>query len=94
MLFTLSSIFSVSPIFLYFSSDNLTSPYINWKRTKPLDGTNGPFKSAPEIEFVVINVKSMMLRGVYFVILAIWQNYVKELFEIAQISPLKGLHEA
>jgi len=52
-----------------------------------------PFQSGPDIELVVINVKSIILRGIYLLmILDCWQNYVKGWLETAQISP-KGFHE-
>ncbi len=85
----------VSPSFLYFSYDSLTKHSINWNLTKPLSGTNGLLlKSAPEIEFVVIKVKSVIFSGIsLLMILACWQNYVHALFDTAHTSP-NGLHDA
>ena len=92
---TLPNIESHNPFFLYFYYASLTNAYINWKRISPLSGTNWfPFQSAPDIELVVINVKSIIFKGAYFdIILASWQNYVNALFATAQISPLKGDHD-
>lgn len=94
MFVTLPWIESDRPFFLNFYSARRTIPSMNWKRIKPLSGTNTfPLYSAPEIEFVVMKVKSVIFKGVSFeMIFASWQNSVNELFETAQMSP-KGLHE-
>lgn len=58
------------PLFLYFSSANLTMDYKNWNLTKPLSGTILlVLQSAPDIELVVINVKSAILRGSYLLMI-------------------------
>jgi len=89
-----SSKFYASPSFLYFYSASLTKHYINWNLTRPLSGTKEfPFQSVPDIELVVIKVRSVILSGVsLLIILACWQNSVHALFETAQTSP-KGLQE-
>ena len=56
---------SVSPSFLNFYSARRTSSSINWNLTKPLSGTRlFPLKLAPDMELVVMKVKSIILRGV------------------------------
>lgn len=61
---------SATPFFLNFSSANLTKDYINWNRTRPLSGFKElPFQSAPDIELVVIKVKSIIFRGVSLLII-------------------------
>ena len=46
-----------------------------------------------DMEFVVMKVRSMILRGVSLLIMRdCWQNYVKGLLETAQMSP-KGFQE-
>lgn len=84
----------VSPFFLNFYYDNLTNAYINWNLTRPLYGTSWfPFQSAPDIELVVINVKSVIFNGVsLLIIFDCWQNYVHELLDTAHMS-LNGLHD-
>ena len=62
---TLAEMESTSPFFLNFYAANLTIDSMNWKRTKPRSGTKLlPFQSAPDIELVVIKVRSIILRGV------------------------------
>ena len=65
-----------------------------WKRTIPLSGfSRFPFQSAPDIELVVMKVRSMILRGIsLLMIFDCWQNSVKGWLETAQMSP-NGLHE-
>ena len=87
---TLSKKLSQIPSFLYFSSDILTNTSMNWNLTNPLSGTRElPFQSAPDIELVVMKVRSIILRGVsLLMIFASWQNSVKALLETAHISAL------
>lgn len=95
MLVTLPKIESLKPFFLNFYSAKRAIDSMNWKRMSPLSGTKLlPFQSAPDMELVVIKVRSVILRGVSFEItFDSWQNSVKALLETAQISPLKGLQE-
>lgn len=92
---TLPNMESECPFFLNFYYANLTRAYINWNRIKPLSGTSPlPFQSLPDIELVVIKVKSMIFNGVSFDSILVWlQNSVKALLETAQISPLNGLQD-
>ncbi len=56
---------SVNPSFLYFYSAKRTRDYMYWKRTRPLSGFSMfPFQSGPDIELVVMNVRSIILRGI------------------------------
>lgn len=89
-----SAKFSLTLSFLYFSSAKRTKHSMNWNLISPLSGTSTfPFQSAPDMEFVVINVKSVIFKGVsLFTIFACWQNYVHALLEMAHVSP-NGLQD-
>lgn len=70
ILVTLSGMESERPFFLNFYSERRTSPYMNWNRTSPRSGTKElPFQSVPDIELVVMKVKSMIVKGVSFEII-------------------------
>jgi hypothetical protein len=73
---TLYAKLSKTPFFLNFSSANLAKDSINLNLTSPLSGTREfPFQSAPDIELVVMKVRSVIFKGVsLLMILDCWQN--------------------